>query len=359
VTVLSGVLSGDQPPVVGLVPTPASGTLLGDYELSGGSPGAGAADGAVAFLVVAKGGTVWVATSGLTSTVPESALPGVSVGPASGILVSALVLKGAPVTLADLGAMVADPASFVAPGSLRGSDLSGLDDAYLVFSPQFVSADSPFGVIGGTPDPSAGIEWYPLPGEFLLTSGYMMFPTIAPSFLRIEMTNLVPGPASEYVPAVRNVLLASPLSAVAETPPSGSLGAVPVGTATAMTAGDGVGAYSASALLPAPIPPAGSVLATETLVSGNPAVAQGLAEAFFPFGFVDWHNGASGPVSPPGPSSYEELQMVNTNQIGFVCGLVEVFGVRVNPASSQDRETFTETFSDTLYFGPVSDAGTV
>jgi hypothetical protein len=332
----------------------ASGMTLGSYTstvVSSGAP--------FLYLAVMVDGLIYAASTAVSFPPPLSGA-GVSVGAttgaAAGIVVTDLVIKGATLSATDVVNFGAAPASVTFPAVLQGGDASASDGAWLRFNNGWVSSANPLGFVGGTPDVTPLVNWTPLLVSTTLTTGYLRFAPICPTFIKIEMTNLVPELSPTWTPDLATVNVMAP-SAVTPAPPSvSSTGALPPGVATAIGFGSGESAFRASVPPPTVLPSTGSISPTQALISQDPATATALADAYLPFGYTDWHqpspSGSS--VSSPGVENYSTETVLTATQIGYYCGFREIRAVRSTAEAPIDFDIFDETFADTAFFGPVS-----
>jgi len=197
-----------------------------------------------------------------------------------------------------------------------------------------------------TPGDMSSLNWILVNRQYQLMTGWMVFPPIAATFWKFEMTNLVAEPLTNPFPVTADVLTFGANAIAPTTSASGYQGALPPGAATqaALTAGET--ALSVPTVAPALAP--GSYASTEALVASDPTLAQALQQSFANYGYLNWQPFGSSPVTIGGLEDYATTTMASINQVGFFTGFSSITAYRTNPACPMDTPLYYELFYDAM-----------
>lgn len=273
----------------------------------------------------------------------------------SGMYLHNLVIKNETFNISTIPIFQSDPKSFCYKGVYRSSETaSNTKNAVLRFDPSFVSDENPTGMVGGPTSFFPNVNWTPIPGDFILSKGWISIEPIQAKYIKFEMTNLVAEPFGGFLPVQstvntfgQNLINASTVSPVL----SNNLGALPAGQTTLLNLNLGESLYPNSR--PSPIQPSNTsatLITSPTAVSiaTDPSFAQQIAQSP-QFAYSDYHQGQSAPrFTLPSVHNYQQTTLGSSNQVAFFCGFNEIVLSRTNIEAVTDTRIYKEHFFDNL-----------
>lgn len=278
-----------------------------------------------------------------------------SVPATSGMLLFNLVLKSETLTSSTINGFMGNPSLYCVKGSFTGQDQGFTTNAYLRFDPSFISTENPTGLVGGQPTFYPDLYWTPVPGDFILTKGYLTIPPTLAKFWKFEMTNLAPEPFEGFLPIQRSVQTfpSSVLSDSVSDSTPGYQGAMDPGIATLGVLAQGNSPYPNSGVQPTPPPTTASSLQispTQVMVATDPSTAAQIGQASWLYNFADYHQGQRAPrFNAPGYHSYQNSDVAYAAKVAYFCGFNQIQACRTSVLAQNDSEVYYEFFLDDLH----------
>ena len=225
-------------------------------------------------------------------------------------------------------------------------------NAVLRMHPVFVSADNPFGVVGGDGDRlMSNAVWSPINRDFLLHRGYMEFPPTKAKYWKFEFTQLSARIYETFQTIDRTVLCYPPSVAEASRTvgPKPTRDFPPHGVATMVSGQNSIDHYSdaLTALRRSGSTSGAGPEVAQALVVKAPHLAARAAETGWIWQYQPWHVGSISPRwTVPGKHYYERIPVRHSAKVAYFVGIKELVPYRTNYSQPDDTEEYIERFLD-------------
>lgn len=203
-------------------------------------------------------------------------------------------------------------------------------------------------------DPEAGdyegITWTPISRDYVLQKGYMHFPPVRATYLKMEFTNLVAEPYETFMPIIRTVRMFPAgmvmayrdrqLGMATEAMPEGVSAHLELQRDTPVRYADALTLLRAEAIRTRSTP-------TEALYPTEPATIERLRSLAHVFGFAPWHQDLGAPrFQYVQPHVYEHIEVRHINKVAYFVGLREIRAYRVDFEADDDTQVYVDHFWD-------------
>lgn len=324
-------------------------------SFSGGHVGAGSgAGGSTLYSLSTSDDEAQATTSENYPTIVIGGFNDNSAPATSGMLLFSLVLKSETLSTATIDGFMANPSLYCTKGLFAGQDQGLTANAYLRFDQSFVSATNPTGLVGGQPTFYPDLYWTPIPGDFILTKGYLTLPPTLAKFWKFEMTNLAPEPFEGFLPIQRSVQT-FPISVMNSVPNAtpGYQGAQDPGIATLGSLALGNSSFPNSGVAPTTPSTASSTLQispTQVMIATDPSTAVQISKASWLYNFADYHQGQRAPrFNLPSVHTYQVSDVAYAAKVAYFCGFNQIQACRTSVLAQNDSEVYYEAFLDDLH----------
>lgn len=266
------------------------------------------------------------------------------------VSVRGLVIKSEALTPETEDWFIDEGEAFVADVENVHEDRGTAQNARVRMHPMFYSATNLFGVVGGSGNRFAEMEWTPVSRDYALKQGYMHVPPTKAAYWKFEMTNLLPQVYENFLTINRDVLVFPPDVVAAYEKVAGQRDnrQAPSGVTTLSNSAPNV-SYS-DALAAAALANEAPSDASKALVVKDPLRAQQVAETGWIWTYQPWHIGTRAPqFIGTRQHRYESLRVDHQTKVAFFAAIREITPYRVDYTFDDDTPEYVEHLLDTTF----------